>query len=93
MLSYIYSDELLLENDLNLLFYVLYATKKYILPRLTQICVEHLKSVESAELVWCVIWGKHPAAAAAAAARSLFPRGTPLPTDPQHSVENHKLCR
>lgn len=43
MLSYIYSDELLVENDINLLFYLLYATKKYILPRLTQICVEYLK--------------------------------------------------
>ncbi|CAH8432752.1 unnamed protein product [Heterobilharzia americana] len=54
MLSYIYSDELLLENDLNLLFYVLYATKKYILPRLTQICVEYLKDLITAENV-CMI--------------------------------------
>ncbi|CAH8428594.1 unnamed protein product [Schistosoma turkestanicum] len=51
MLSYIYSDELLFENDINLLFYVLYATKKYILPRLTQICVESLKDLITAENV------------------------------------------
>uniref|UniRef100_A0A5K4FGI5 BTB domain-containing protein n=1 Tax=Schistosoma mansoni TaxID=6183 RepID=A0A5K4FGI5_SCHMA len=51
MLSYIYSDELLVENDINLLFYVLYATKKYILPRLTQICVEYLKDLITAENV------------------------------------------
>ncbi|CAH8428986.1 unnamed protein product [Schistosoma curassoni] len=51
MLSYIYSDELLVENDINLLFYLLYATKKYILPRLTQICVEYLKDLITAENV------------------------------------------
>ncbi|KAH8855971.1 BTB/POZ domain-containing protein 1 [Schistosoma japonicum] len=51
MLSYIYSDELLVENDIDLLFYVLYATKKYILPRLTQICVEYLKDLITADNV------------------------------------------
>ncbi|CAL8104092.1 unnamed protein product [Calicophoron daubneyi] len=43
MLTYIYSDEIELDDDVNIVFYVLYAAKKYLLPRLVRRCVHHLK--------------------------------------------------
>lgn len=43
LLLYIYTDELQLGEDLDIVFYVLYTSKKYMLPQLGRRCVEHLK--------------------------------------------------
>ncbi|KAF5401807.1 hypothetical protein PHET_04880 [Paragonimus heterotremus] len=43
MLLHIYTDEIQLDDDLDTVFYVLYAAKKYMLVQLERKCVEHLK--------------------------------------------------
>ncbi|CAH8457110.1 unnamed protein product [Dicrocoelium dendriticum] len=55
MLLYMYTDELQLGEDLDIVFYVLYASKKYMLPQLGRQCVEHLKEHITAANVCTVL--------------------------------------
>ncbi|KER27212.1 hypothetical protein T265_05680 [Opisthorchis viverrini] len=51
MLHYVYTDEIQLNDDPDIVFYVLYAAKKYMLAPLGQRCVEHLKGLITASNV------------------------------------------
>lgn len=55
MLLYIYTDEIELDDDLDIVFYVLYAAKKYMLPNLGRRCVDHLKEQLTASNVCAML--------------------------------------
>ncbi|KAA3676699.1 BTB/POZ domain-containing protein 3/6 [Paragonimus westermani] len=55
MLLHIYTDEIQLDDDLDTVFYVLYAAKKYMLVQLERKCVEHLKDLITASNVCAML--------------------------------------